>query len=322
MEVLWSGSYSEVFRAKDLSGRDIIFKISLINRRNENGVVVQNITSILSDIINTKRLSDLKSMSTETAVNYCENFVNVLNIYYVWSHRLLFNKSEDKSYDENSARFEYLICQQTFAGKDLDTIKLFSPSKGLSLISQLIASIAIAEESMEFEHRDLHCSNILIEKTKNKFATYAINGNKFYIKVNGIKVTIIDTTFSRTKVKVAPKSSSQTDYVVKTFYKDLSTIKLDNYPDNDLKSVYLRQRDITRNKWHKFWPKTNIIWLKYNIDQISDRVDKWSKRYFVNNNAKYLHDYNLLMSWKTKISDYESAKDFAHFCQLFSRHRI
>ena len=85
-------------------------------------------------------------------------------------------------------------------GNELNWFKCLSPLAGLSIASQLIASIAIAEQELEFEHRDLHSSNVLIDTTNQEFAKYSINGNPFCIELNGYFVTIISTTFSRTKL--------------------------------------------------------------------------------------------------------------------------
>jgi serine/threonine-protein kinase haspin len=313
MIVLWTGCYSEVFRVEDM-----VFKISLINRLNKEGVIVQNMSSILSDVINTKRLSDLKSMPIKTAVNYCENFANVTNLQFVWSHKLVFNKSEVNRLKNNRERYEYLICWQSFGGKDLSTIGGLSPSKGLSLISQVIASVAIAEESMEFEHRDLHCSNILIKQTKQSVASYVLNGCKFDISLNGIKATVIDTTFSRTKLKVALKTNCENESIVKIFFNDLSDLCLDDYSDSQLKSVYLNQKRITQNKWNRFWPKTNLIWFEYISQQICQRVDKWCLKYHINSNINYLNDYKELKSLKASIADYDSAKSLVQNYKLFN----
>ena len=49
------------------------------------------------------------------------------------------------------------------------------------------------------EHRDLHMSNVLVKKTKQKAFTYRLNGKEFSLTSHGVKVTVVDYTLSRVK---------------------------------------------------------------------------------------------------------------------------
>ena len=40
----------------------------------------------------------------------------------------------------------------------------------------------MAEEELEFEHRDLHWGNILIQTTNTKEIVYEVSGEKFKVK--------------------------------------------------------------------------------------------------------------------------------------------
>ncbi len=153
--------------------------------RNSSNQRISKTKYLISDLINTKRLSDLNTFPNGS--NYCSNFCQLLNFYFICYKERIRTKS----------RKEVLITKLKFGGNQLNSYKRLSPKTGLSIASQLIASIAIAEEELEFEHRDLHSSNILIKRTNEEFAKYCINGNPFCIKLNGYFVTIIDTTFSR-----------------------------------------------------------------------------------------------------------------------------
>ena len=318
LEILWSGCYSEVFRVKNMNGEDIVLKVSLINRMNKDGVVVQNASTIMSDVLNSKRLSDLKTIPIESADNYCENFANVKSFLYVWSNRLVFNKSEYKGKDPKAkdpkAKYEYFISQQTFGGKQLDLIYGLSPTKGLSLVLQLIASLAVAEECLHFEHRDLHTCNILIKRTDEKYASYSINGQKFRVQINGIKLTIIDTTFSRTEIKTDSKEGKEVTHYL---FNDLSTLNLEDYPNSEMKTIYLLQKEITSNKWQEFCPKTNIIWLTYCVNKILKKVEKWSQKNSIEENSICSNHLSQLKKIKETVGDSNSAKDLARICQLF-----
>ena len=55
----------------------------------------------------------------------------------------------------------------------------------------------MAEETLSFEHRDLHWGNILVGETKEEVVVYPI-GNDFYeVKCEKTSATIIDFSLSR-----------------------------------------------------------------------------------------------------------------------------
>lgn len=63
---------------------------------------------------------------------------------------------------------------------------------------QTACALAIAEASLQFEHRDLHWGNLLITQTeKDKMLSYRLNGTDFVMPACGIQVSIIDFTLSR-----------------------------------------------------------------------------------------------------------------------------
>lgn len=66
-----------------------------------------------------------------------------------------------------------------------------------SIITQISMSLAIAERSLEFEHRDLHWGNVLIKPTNQMTISYILDDETKEVATNGLKVTIIDFTLSR-----------------------------------------------------------------------------------------------------------------------------
>lgn len=63
---------------------------------------------------------------------------------------------------------------------------------------QTVCALAVAELTLQFEHRDLHWGNILINKCdRSKKITYFLHGSKIEIPSHGVEVTIIDFTLSR-----------------------------------------------------------------------------------------------------------------------------
>lgn len=70
----------------------------------------------------------------------------------------------------------------------------------ISIAKQVAFALAVAEAAYEFEHRDLHNSNILIKKTSNKYVIFCLNGKSYQLECCGVMAFIIDNTFSRYKI--------------------------------------------------------------------------------------------------------------------------
>lgn len=66
-----------------------------------------------------------------------------------------------------------------------------------SVFEQVTFSLAVAEEALQFEHRDLHWGNVLVKKTELKFHEYVVMGQTFKVESHGVHVSIIDFTLSR-----------------------------------------------------------------------------------------------------------------------------
>jgi len=76
-------------------------------------------------------------------------------------------------------------------------VQLTDIEKAQSIIYQVTLSLAIAEVALQFEHRDLHWGNVLIQKTSEPTLTYMLDGSPVSVDTHGVKVTIIDFTLSR-----------------------------------------------------------------------------------------------------------------------------
>ena len=74
-----------------------------------------------------------------------------------------------------------------------------SASEGLSILLQVGWTLAIAEDVCQFEHRDLHWSNILVAQHSqdDMVYTFSSTGDKYKMASSGVKAHIIDFTLSR-----------------------------------------------------------------------------------------------------------------------------
>jgi serine/threonine-protein kinase haspin len=87
-------------------------------------------------------------------------------------------------------------------GNDLEHLELLYLTQAKSIIFQVIVSLHWAETHYEFEHRDLHLSNILLKKIDDyDIFEYILKGENshihhFFLHHQGVKIMIIDYTLS------------------------------------------------------------------------------------------------------------------------------
>ena len=97
----------------------------------------------------------------------------------------------------------FIVFEFIDGGVDLERFQFNSTEEALSVLQQVAISLSVAEESLMFEHRDLHWGNVLIKRTKCKKIHYKLGGDDICVKSAGVFVSIIDFTLSRlTKGKV------------------------------------------------------------------------------------------------------------------------
>ena len=66
-----------------------------------------------------------------------------------------------------------------------------------SVLAQVVYSLAVAEDSLQFEHRDLHWGNILVKPTDREDITFKLMGKRCSVPSVGVEANIIDFTLSR-----------------------------------------------------------------------------------------------------------------------------
>ena len=55
----------------------------------------------------------------------------------------------------------------------------------------------MAENSFEFEHRDLHWGNILVRECSDAIQEFILDGMSHHVETHNVKATIIDFSLSR-----------------------------------------------------------------------------------------------------------------------------
>ncbi|KAG9337104.1 hypothetical protein JZ751_029772 [Albula glossodonta] len=261
------GTFGEVFSTTNDSNATVALKIVPIEGSQKvNGEDQKTFGEILHELIISKELSSLDSKEN----NKTNGFIGLNDLHCVrgsYPNELLsaWDKFDKQRGSENDRPdfFEedqlFLILEFEFGGSDLENMngKLSSFTLAKSILHQVTAALAVAEQALCFEHRDLHWGNILVKTTKEKEGTYVLNGTPHGIETRGIHVNIIDYSLSRLEI-------------------DGLTVSCDISADEELFmgkgdyqfDIYRKMREENNNSWSEFNPHTNVLWLHYLSDKL------------------------------------------------------
>jgi len=93
----------------------------------------------------------------------------------------------------------FIVFEFSNGGRDLESFEFEALSEAWSVLRQTALGLAVAENALEFEHRDLHWGNVLICRTGDEFVESALLGEKTMVESHGVRVSLIDFTLSRLK---------------------------------------------------------------------------------------------------------------------------
>ena len=114
--------------------------------------------------------------------------------YVLFNHRLLSFLLDIFPDDQYFIVFEF-----SNGGRDLESFEFSALSEAWSVLHQTALGLAVAENALEFEHRDLHWGNVLISRTGDEFIESTLLGENKTVECHGVRVSLIDFTLSRLK---------------------------------------------------------------------------------------------------------------------------
>ncbi|XP_006863333.1 PREDICTED: serine/threonine-protein kinase haspin [Chrysochloris asiatica] len=274
-EKIGEGVFGEVFQTF-ANHTPIALKIIAIEGQDlVNGSHQKTFEEILPEIIISKELSLL----SDEERNRTEGFIGLNSVHCVqgsypplllraWDHYHSTKGSANDRPDFFNEQQLFIVLEFEFGGTDLERMRrqLTSMAAAKSILHQITASLAVAESSLHFEHRDLHWGNVLLKKTSHKELHYTLNGKTNTIRTHGLQVNIIDYTLSRLE-------------------RDGIVVFCDISMDEDLFTgegdyqfeIYRLMRKENNNCWGEYHPYNNVLWLHYLTDKILKQVTFKSK---------------------------------------------
>ncbi|XP_046744145.1 serine-rich adhesin for platelets isoform X2 [Diprion similis] len=300
------GVYGEVFLYDHNKRKSVIKIIPIEGNALVNGERQKKFDEILSEIVIAKELHNLRNGETYQT----DGFVEVKNIRCIigkYPEKLIElwkayddDKGSDNDcpsmFDENQL---YIVLELGHGGQDLEAFVFQSAVESHALFVQTALALAVAEQSLEFEHRDLHWGNILISHTKDSRVAYKLNDKVYTYPTRGMQVAIIDFTLSRMS------------YEGCCIFNDLALDPALFTAQGEYQfEIYRMMQDKIGNDWQKFEPYTNILWLHYVLDKMITAL-----RYKRQSTKVHKEAISRLQELKDIVLDYESAFDFVTNCE-------
>ncbi|XP_072319733.1 serine/threonine-protein kinase haspin [Eucyclogobius newberryi] len=265
------GTFGEVFSTTSgkPGGEIVALKvIPLEGSEKVNGEEQKTFGEILHEIIISKELSCLK----EKEKNQTSGFIGLRDLHcvkggYPTEFLNAWDKFDKQKGSENDRPdfFEneqlFIILEFEFGGTDLENSSGTLPSITVakSILHQVTAALAVAEQELHFEHRDLHWGNVLVKVTKQKTTEFSLNGAVLSLETKGVLVRIIDYSLSRLEI-------------------DELTVSCDISNDEELFmgqgdyqfDIYRIMRQENSNEWSSYNPHSNVLWLHYLCSKLLD----------------------------------------------------
>ncbi|XP_046477923.1 serine-rich adhesin for platelets [Neodiprion pinetum] len=300
------GVYGEVFLYEHNKKKSVIKIIPIEGNALVNGERQKKFDEILSEIVIAKELHNLRNGESYQT----DGFVEVKNIRCIigkYPEKLIElwkayddDKGSDNDcplmFDENQL---YIVLELGHGGQDLEAFVFQSAVESHALFVQAALALAVAEQSLEFEHRDLHWGNILISHTKDSRVAYKLNDKVYTYPTRGMQVAIIDFTLSRMS------------YEGCCIFNDLALDPALFTAQGEYQfEIYRMMQDKIGNDWQKFEPYTNILWLHYVLDKMITAL-----RYKRQSTKVHKEAIFQLQELKDIVLDYESAFDFVTNCE-------
>ncbi|XP_078527561.1 serine/threonine-protein kinase haspin [Lissotriton helveticus] len=305
------GVFGEVFHTVS-NGEQVALKIIPIQGdKKVNGEVQKSFGEILPEIIISKELSLL----CEEGENVTEGFIKLHSVHCVkgsYPKHLLQawdNYNQDKGSENERPDFFgddqlFIILEFEFGGRDLENMKneLTSVHSAKSILHQLTAALAVAEEALCFEHRDLHWGNVLVKKTSVSTIKFKLNGSTLQIPTHKIEVNIIDYTLSRLEKDGL------------TVFCDISSDEELFHGEGDYQfDIYRSMKEENGNCWSGYHPHTNVLWLHYVADKLIKEM-KYKKK---PTTPLMKSTHKKLLHFHKEVLKFHSARDVLHMSGLF-----
>jgi len=229
----------------------------------------------VGDIISEVTISMALSRLRESSRNCTSGFVEVRGAHvfrgdYPSQLLGLWDKFAEEKGTENE-RPDMLGRDQTYialefnnAGSDLEKFVFKNATQAFAVWKQVAHTLAVAEQAIEFEHRDLHWGNVLVKEVKGtKVCEFKLDGDIFKVESEETLATIIDFSLSRAEV--------EGQLIFNNLAEDPAVFQgrgADQGGDYQF-DIYRSMKQHNQDCWDKFRPRSNVLWLHYLLTKMT-----------------------------------------------------
>ena len=164
----------------------------------------------------------------------------------------------------------YMVFVLADGGGDLEGFQIRDGAEARALLLNTALALAVAEEALRFEHRDLHWGNVLLSRVPpgeggDGFVRHTLRGVRVACASEGLRVTLIDFTLSRMQPKGCARATMcDLEADPDMFEGPRGECQFD---------TYRRMRKAVKGDWSAYAPQTNALWLSYLADTLLTKKD-------------------------------------------------
>ena len=268
-------TFSEVFMLSDNSTVLKIVPLAEIMPL-AGPITFMRLSDAFKELKITKTLGSLPGFIQLGTVSVVQGFYPA-PILQAWDAWRLKEESFNTRPDSNVLECDqlFIVLGLEYGGEDLEHFckKEISNEQRLSVIRQIAGILGQAEEAFEFEHRDLHWGNVLVNPTLSPKVTFTLQGREIEVATEGIECVLIDFSYSR--ISIAPSNGQKAQVIYVDLNDDPELFAGDADCDSQFR-VYRAMKCETKSDWQGFHPRTNILWLSQLLDKLTTPANRRS----------------------------------------------
>ncbi|KAH6922626.1 hypothetical protein HPB50_017305 [Hyalomma asiaticum] len=170
--------------------------------------------------------------------------------------------------------------------------QLDSPLQVRSVLQQVVLAVAIAEEALQFEHRNLHAGHVLVTRTHDDTCRGCVGGRDIVVDTCGLRAHVAGYGLARITDENGPLYTEPSDIY-------------ETSKDHDLLFAYRNMATITRNEWDGFHPLTNVLYVLHLTEQLHRRY-----RRTLRHDSQAALVWSEMESWRDHLLHYTALAPF------------
>ncbi|KAG4303268.1 hypothetical protein PCK1_000606 [Pneumocystis canis] len=254
---LGEASFSEVYLMKNENSQETVLKIVPFGKKSQ-----EKAQDILHEVRVTKRMSSINGFVKS------KGFVVVKGVYpehliTLWDRYNEIFKSENPRPDFYHEDQCFCILLLEKGGKDLEHVNVTTWKQINKIFWDIVKVLSEGEKKYEFEHRDLHWGNVLVNEISNSSQEEILSQlNLDNADFSQPCIIIIDYTLSRLRCD---------DHIGELTWNNFEDQEIFEGSGDYQYEIYRMMRNYInshKKSWSEFIPCTNVFWLHYLIDKL------------------------------------------------------